>query len=82
IQYMKFNFNGEGIDKFLEWELDSWTEAERLIDGTPYINYEGSLKQLFDDITAKPFNELFFDATPEGKCRMIMRRTPFDKADW
>lgn len=82
IQYMKFNFNGEGIDKFLEWDLDSWTEAERLIDGTPYINYEGSLKQLLDDVTAKPFNELFFDATPEGKCRMIMRRTPFDKADW
>lgn len=82
LQYMKFNFNGQGIDKFLEWELDSWTEAERLIDSTPYINYEGSLKQLIDDVTAKPFNELYFDATPEGKCRMIMRRTPFDKSDW
>lgn len=53
-----------------------------MIDNTPYINYEGSLKQLLDDITAKPFNELFFDATPGNKCRMIMRRTPFDKEDW
>lgn len=82
LQYMKFDFNGKGLERFLEWELDSWTEAERLIDNTPYINYEGSLKQLLDDITAKPFNELFFDATPENRCRMIMRRTPFDKADW
>lgn len=82
LQYMKFDFNGEGLEKFLEWELDSWTDAERLIDNSPYINYEGSLKQLIDDVTAKPFNELYFDATPQSTCRMIMRRTPFDKADW
>lgn len=82
LDYMKYDFNGKKIKDFLTWDLDSWTKDEKLIDNTPFINYEGSLKQLLDDITAKPFNELFFDATPEGKCQMIMRRTPFDEKDW
>lgn len=83
IQYMKYSYvNGYSVEDFMEWELDSWTDFERLIDATPFINYEGSLKQLLDDITAKPFNEFYFEATAEEKCKAIMRRTPFDKEDW
>lgn len=82
IEYMQYKYKKGGLDAFLEWEFDSWVDAEWLNDPTPFINYEGSLKQMLDDITGKPFNELFFDATPEGKCRMTMRRTPFDEADW
>ncbi|MDN6111934.1 MAG: hypothetical protein L0I72_02535 [Tetragenococcus halophilus] len=82
LEYMKYSYKGGGIDQFLEWEFDSWVDDENLIDSTPFINYEGSLKQMLDDITAKPFNELFFDATKNEKCRMIMRRAPFDQNDW
>lgn len=83
LPYMKYNFKGNrGLGKFLEYEFDSWTNAENLVDTTPFINYQGSLKQMLDDITAKPFNELYFDATPQGTCQMIMRRTPFDEVDW
>lgn len=82
IDYMEYNFNGESITDFLTWDLDSWINDEKLVDELPFINYEGSLKQLLDDVTAKPFNELFFDATSDEKCQMIMRRTPFDEADW
>lgn len=82
--YMKYKYTNTkgGLEQFLTWSLDSWVDVERLTDVTPFINYEGSLKQMLDDLTAKPFNELFFDATPEGKCELIMRRTPFDEADW
>ena len=82
IDYMEYNFNGQSIKDFLTWNLDSWINEEKLVDEIPFINYEGSLKQLLDDVTAKPFNELFFDATADEKCQLIMRRTPFDKADW
>lgn len=83
LPYMKYSYKDiGGLDKFLTWQLDSWQDEERLADITPFINYEGTLKQMLDDVTGKPFNELFFDATTDGKCQMTMRRTPFDQADW
>lgn len=82
--YIKYQFAGErGITDFLDWSnLDSWKDDESLSDPTPFINFEGSLKQLIDDAAAKPFNEVFFESTEDGKCEMIMRRTPFDEEDW
>ena len=84
LPYTKYTFaDNRTVHDFLEYEgLDSWTQDEVLSDPLPFINYEGSLKQLLDDITEKPFNENFFDFTKDGKCRFIMRRTPFDKEDW
>lgn len=84
LAYTKYQFQGgRTVKDFLLYDnLDSWTEDEMLSDPLPFINYEGSLKQLLDDITEKPFNENFFDFTKDGKCRLIMRRTPFDKEDW
>ena len=84
MQYARYEFSdGRTASAFLKYDdLDSWTEYENLTDPSPFINYEGSLKQLLDDITEKPFNELFFDFTKEETCNMIMRRTPFDEADW
>lgn len=83
IPFMKYNFQGKkALDKFLTWSCDSWSEAERLADVSPFINYEGTLKQMLDSETAKPFNELFFDATKDEKCQLTLRRTPFDQNDW
>ncbi|AFJ76026.1 secretory antigen SsaA-like protein [Listeria phage List-36] len=82
-KYMKYNFNREyTMENFLDYSFSSWKDYEKLADPTPFINYEGSLKQLLDDVTAKPFNELFFESTSDEKCKMIMRRTPFNKEDW
>lgn len=83
-EYLKYEFaGGRHIRDFLTWEnLDSWTDDEALSDPTPFINFEGSLKQLIDDAATKPFNEVFFESTPDGKCEMIMRRTPFDEEEW
>lgn len=84
IPYMKYHFSdNKGVKDFLDYtNLDSWTEFEYLVDPTPFVNYEGSLKQLLDDITEKPFNELYFEFTQDEKCAMIMRRSPFDEQDW
>lgn len=84
LTYTRYKFDkGRTIKDFLVYDnLDSWTEYESLTDPSPFINYEGSLKQLIDDVTEKPFNELFFDFSKDEKCHMIMRRTPFDEADW
>lgn len=84
IKYMAYKFEkGKKLSDFLDIKsLDSWTKYESLVDPTPFINYEGSIKQLLDDVTEKPFNENFFDFTSDGKCKMMMRRTPFDKEEW
>lgn len=84
-KFMKYNYDNKQtpITDFFEWTLDSWTAYENLKDPTPYINFDGSLKQLLDDVTAKPFNELFFrNSTITDKGELVMRRTPFNVTDW
>lgn len=84
LNYTRYKFkDGRTIDEFFEYDgLDSWTEYESLANPLPFINYEGSLKQMLDDIAEKPFNEVFFDFTQDETCKLIMRRTPFDESDW
>ncbi|BDA81512.1 tail lysin protein [Staphylococcus phage vB_SsapH-Golestan-100] len=84
-KFMKYNYDNKQtpITDFFEWNLDSWTAYENLKDPTPYINFDGSLKQLLDDVTAKPFNESFFrNSTITDKGEYVMRRTPFNVTDW
>lgn len=82
-EYAKYHFEGDrGLNDFLIYSFDSWTEDEALADVTPFINYEGSILQFLTDIAEKPFNELFFEYTDDGKCITIMRRTPFDPDEW
>ena len=84
--YMNYNFVNNnkktGITDYLELDLDSWTQYESLTTATPFINYEGSFKQLLDDVTQKPFNELFFESMENETAKMIMRPTPFDEDKW
>jgi len=84
LPYIKYNYSHtkKGIEEFLTWKLDSWVQEERLADETNFINYEGSLKQMLEDATARPFNELFFEATEDEQCELVLRRTPFDPEDW
>lgn len=81
-KYAKYDFQGKGLSDYFTHEFLSWTEDEYLADPTPFINYQGSLRQFLEDIAAKPFNELFFEYTIDGKCIAIMRPTPFDKSKW
>lgn len=71
----------KNLTDFIEWHLDSWGD-EFLMDPTPIMSYEGSLRQLISDNQAKPFNEVYSDFTPDGKMDIIMRRTPFEPGDW
>lgn len=84
--FMNYNFVGNGdktsIDSYMELDVNSWTEYESLSSATPFINFEGSLKQLLDDVAQKPFNELFFESMENEKARLIMRPTPFDEDKW
>lgn len=82
-KYIKYNFsNGKKLKDYFTHEFSSWEKEESLSDVTPFINYEGSMRQFLEDVTAKPFNELFFEYTSDGKCVAIMRPTPFDPDKW
>ncbi|MGV3085478.1 hypothetical protein, partial [Enterococcus dispar] len=68
-KYAKYNFaNKKGLKDYLDHNFTSWEKDESLGDVTPFINYEGSIRQFLEDIAAKPFNELFFEFTASGKC--------------
>lgn len=90
VPLMKYNFkDGEkkgfgSIASHFKWDkLESWEELENLADATQLSNFDGSLKQMMDLITAKPFNELFFRNGEDGKTTdLIMRRTPFNPTQW
>ncbi|MGV3163524.1 hypothetical protein ACEF19_09935, partial [Streptococcus hyovaginalis] len=82
-KYAKYNFaNKKGLKDYLDHNFTSWEKDESLGDVTPFINYEGSIRQFLEDIAAKPFNELFFEFTASGKCTALMRPTPFDPDYW
>ena len=82
-KYTKYSFNnGKGLRDYFTHSFSSWEKDESLSDPTPFINYEGSLRQFLEDVAAKPFNELFFEYTSTGKCAAVMRPTPFDPDKW
>lgn len=89
--YMKYSYLEQSnftdyIKTRIVAELSSWEEEEHLQDVLPFTSFEGSLNQLLIDMTNKPFNEIFFDtyADTDGneKAKLVVRRTPFEKADW
>lgn len=81
--HTKYHYeNGKhAITDFITWDLNSW-EDEYLMDPTPIMSYEGSLRQLISDNQAKPFNEFYADYTTDGKMNITMRKTPFEPGDW
>ncbi|ALA13023.1 tail protein with lysin activity [Bacillus phage TsarBomba] len=81
-KYAQYDFNGKGLKDYFVHSFSSWKEDEALADVTPFINYQGSLRQFLDDVVAKPFNELFFEFQKDGKCAALMRPTPFDPDKW
>ncbi|QIW88687.1 tail lysin [Bacillus phage P59] len=82
-QYARYDFaGGKALRDYLTHSFSSWEDDESLADVTPFINYEGSIRQFLEDVAAKPFNELFFEYTSDGTCVAIMRPTPFDIDSW
>lgn len=82
-KYAEYNFeDGKVLRDYFDYNFTSWVEDESLADVTPFINYQGSLRQFLEDVTAKPFNELYFEFTKDGKCTALMRPTPFDADKW
>jgi len=82
-KYAEYKFSGgKGLKDFFQHSFTSWEEDESLADVTPFINYEGSIRQFLEDVSAKPFNELFFEYTSDGSCVALMRPTPFDQDKW
>lgn len=82
-KYAEYSFaGGKKLEDFLTHSFSSWKDDEALADVTPFINYEGSIRQFLEDVTAKPFNELFFEYTNDGTCTALMRPTPFDQDKW
>ncbi|AMW61471.1 tail lysin 1 [Bacillus phage Juglone] len=82
-KYAQYKFtNGKGLQDYFTHRFESWKEDESLLDPSPFVNYQGSLRQFLEDIVAKPFNELFFEYTVDGQCAAVMRPTPFDPDKW
>lgn len=82
-KYAQYNFsNGMKLKDYFFHSFSSWEKDENLSDPTPFINYQGSLRQFLEDVSAKPFNELFFEYTAQGQCVALMRPTPFDPDKW
>lgn len=87
--YMEYNFaNGKGITNYLVWNINpkhwnSWgPEFEFLLSPDRFINFDGSIKEMLDVATGRPFNELFVESTPTGESELIVRKTPFNPEDW
>src|SRR5699024_1530881 len=73
------------IDSYLDYDdLSSWDEFEKLTEVSAFTNFDGSLKQLMDMVTARPFNELFFKKyeKTQGKAQLVLRKTPFNTTEW
>ncbi|AMW63583.1 tail lysin protein [Bacillus phage Bubs] len=82
-KYAQYEFaNGTGLQDYFTHEFKSWESDESLQDPSPFVNYQGSMRQFLEDIVAKPFNELYFEFTKDGRCIALMRPTPFDKDKW
>lgn len=85
IKYMKYDFGGnkEYIFERMELVIDTWDD-EGLGDSSPFVNFAGSFNQMLINLANKPFNEMFFDVsdTNQERVKLVVRRTPFDKADW
>jgi len=82
-KFAKYHFaGGKGLQDYFTHSFSSWDKDESLSDVSPFINYEGSMRQFLEDIAAKPFNELFFEYTSDGTCVALMRPTPFDPDAW
>lgn len=77
----RYNGGKNTISDFITTDLTSWSD-ESLMDPTPIMSYEGSLRQLISDNQAKPYNEFFSDYTSDGKMKFVMRKTPFEPEDW
>lgn len=91
MQYMEYNFVGEDTDNTklltrIRTEITSWSDDEKLLDPTPFLNFEGSFNQLLNEVVTRPFCEMFFEVwiSEEGneKAKFVVRRTPFDEGDW
>lgn len=91
LPYMTYAFESDETENTqlqsrIHVDLDSWTGDERLVDPVPLTSFEGSFNQLLRDIVNKPFCEMFFevysDSEGNEKAKFVVRRTPFDKADW
>lgn len=82
IKYEYADPNRPTLADWLTTELSSRSEDEFLTDPTPIMSFVGSLRKLLDEVTAKPYNELYSEFTPDGKMSINMRRTPFEPEDW
>jgi hypothetical protein len=82
-QYAQYAFtNGKTLHDYFIHSFSSWENDEYLSDTTSFVNYQGSVRQFLQDISAAPFNELFFEYANSGQCVAIMRPTPFDPDMW
>lgn len=91
MHFMRYHFDEGETDNIelstrIRTDTNSWLDDERLVDPTPFLNFEGSFNQLLNEVVTRPFCEKFFDVwiTEEGneKALFTVRRTPFDKPDW
>lgn len=88
IPYLKYNYTEQTyntIKDYLEYDdLTSWDEYEKLTEVSAFTNFDGTLKQLMDMVTARPFNELFFKNSEKtkGKAQLVLRKTPFNPTEW
>lgn len=86
IGYAKYVFgkNTKGektLKDFITMDLSSRSD-EKLVDPTPYMRFQGSLRQFISETQAKPYNEFYEDYTAKNQCKFIMRPTPFEEEDW
>ncbi len=88
IPYMKYNYTDKTyntLESYLDYDdLSSWDEYEKLTEVSAFTNFDGTLKQLMDLVTARPFNELFFRNSDKhkGKAQLVLRKTPFNPTEW
>ena len=89
LPYMRFSWGvkGYGLSHYLDYSgMSCWDEYEHLQYSGNLTNYDGSLYELQQTILAQdqgcPFEEMFYSFEKSGKAHLVVRRTPFNPADW
>lgn len=80
-EFAKGTKSESSLKDYIAMDLTSHGD-EYLTDQSDFVSYTGSLRQFISEAQAKPFNEFFQEYTKDGKCKFIMRPTPFEKKDW
>ncbi|AYP68591.1 putative endopeptidase Spr precursor [Exiguobacterium phage vB_EalM-132] len=80
-KHVNYKWGKESLFNYLSLNTKD-RENITLLDTSTIMNWQGSIHALIKDVAEDPFYETFYEVNSKGKVELIVRPTPFNKADW